>query len=278
VTAVCAVCEEPLTDTAVICHGDARRLAFALRDVPELARELDVTITKRSKVAHRPGPKPAEVELDPVKLEFDLRASAALEQLRVSLRGWVDNLADDAGLTVGLEHTTLAAHARYLSSRMSIIRTKDWAPDLYHEVMDAIRAATRAIDAPPELAFMGHCPTVTDNGGVCGAELWAKTGATSGWCRTCGADVDLEDLRGRLIAQAKHVKAPAAVIARALTAQGQPLNAMRLFQWRRRGHIAPVAKDPRTGQDLYLLGDVADVLERMERKVKPGVIGKKGAK
>jgi hypothetical protein len=277
VSSVCAVCEEPLTDAAVICHGDARRLAFALRDVPELARELDVTITKRSKVAHRPGPKPAEVELDPVKLEFDLRASAALEQLRVSLRGWVDNLADDLGVT-GFA-PDLSGSARCLSARMSIIRTKDWAPDLYAEVMDAIRAATRAIDAPPELAFMGHCPTISDvDGHPCGAELWAKTGATSGWCRQCGADVDLEDLRGRLIAQAKHVKAPAAVIARALTAQGQPLDAMRIYQWRKRGHIVPVAKDQRTGADLYRLGDVADVLARMERKVKPGVIGKKGAK
>lgn len=269
---VCPICEEP-TDAA-LCHGCARRLALALRDVPTLARELDVTITKRAKVAHRAGPGPSVVELDPVKLEFDIRASEALAHLTGILRSWAGNLADDLGGDIGPTYS-IGATALWLASHADLIRAKDWAPDLYAEAMDAIKAATRAIDAPPELVFKGHCPKPADDGHPCRAELWGKPGASEGRCRVCGAEVDYAVIAAAYMALAADLRAPASVIARALTAQGKPLEAMRIYQWVKRGHLAKVGKDHRTNQDLYRLGDVAEVLARMERKLTPGVIGKR---
>lgn len=275
-TRACAVCDEQTPDDGYLCHGDTRRLALALIDVPALVRELDVTITKRSRVAHRTGPA-RYMELDPVRMVFDLRASEALTSLRSSLRGWAGNLAEDVGWDIGPTDEGVRGTAMWLAGHTGKIRLRDWAPDMFIEVMDAIRTAHRAIDAPPDIVFMGHCPAPTVEGGACGAELWAKSGAAASWCRACGAEVDLLELRAALLAEAAHVRAPATVLACALTTRdGDPLRVERIWKWGQRGLITPVGRDPITGSDLYRLGDVAAVLARMERRVPAGVIGKKG--
>jgi hypothetical protein len=245
-------------------------LAYTLRDIPELLRELDVTITRRAKVAYRPGPG-GTPELDPVTMPFHEGASNALEDLRGSLRGWAQNLADDEGEELP-KSWGLRSCAVYLAARAAQVRMRGWAPDMYVEVMDAVRRARRAIDAPPDLVFMGRC------GDPCNEELWCPPGAHSVECRACGAVWERDELLAHFTGLAANVTAPAPVIARALTAQGKPLDAMRIYQWRKRGHLAPVGRDARTGSDLYRLGDVADVLARMERKAPKGILGSKGGK
>jgi hypothetical protein len=271
---VCQICDEPLADAGSICHGDARRLAFVLRDVPQLVIELDTTITRRARVAHRSGPGGSS-ELDPVRVPFHEGASNALEQLRASLKGWAENLAEENGYTVstkGQQH--LGYFAVFLSARMSEVRMKGWAPDMYEEVTDAVRRARRAIDAPPDLVFMGRCRQES-----CGDELWCPADATEVRCWSCPAVYERDDLLAHYTGLAADVTAPAPVIARALTAQGKPLEVMRIYQWKRRGYLAPVGKDMHTKNDLYRLGDVAAVLARMERKTPPGILGKrKGSK
>jgi hypothetical protein len=281
---VCSVCEEPIPDAGTICHGDARRLAFTLRDVPSLVIELDTTITRRARVAHRSGPGGSS-ELDPVRVPFHEGASKALDDLRVSLRGWAENLADENGYQVSTKgQVHLGYFAVFLSARMSEVRMKDWAPDMFDEVSDAVRRARRAIDAPPDLVFMGRCTAERPDGDsrvlvVCGDELWCPADATEVRCWTCSATHARDELLTHYTGLAADVTAPAPVIARALTAQGQPLEVMRIYQWKRRGKLAPVGKDPVTQNDLYRLGDVADVLAAMERKTPAGVLGKrKGSK
>lgn len=275
---MCGVCEEPVPDAGSICHGDARRLALMLRDVPALARELDVTVTRRAKVAHRAGPARA-VELDPVRVDFDVRASAALDHLGGMLRGWAVNLAEDIDRNAPPGgRNVVAGYALWIAARIGDVRLRPWAPDMFAEVTDAVREATRAIDAPPDLAFMGHCPGAYDTGEGCTAELWAPPGTPVGRCRECGTEVDFAELRAAYVADAAHVLAPAPVIARAFTSQGQALTVERVRQWRHRGLVAPVDRDPATGRDLFRLGDVAEVLARMDARTPPGVLGRrKGA-
>ncbi|BCT75582.1 hypothetical protein SCMU_14240 [Sinomonas cyclohexanicum] len=270
---ICGVDGEPVTDAGAICHGCAARLGYTLRDIRGLARELDVTITRRSRVASRPGPGAAEV--DPVRLDYDTRASAALHELTGALRSWAVNLADDTHTPPPPTTAPVGAVAGWLADRVRHVRLMGWAVDMHHEVTDTVQRARRAIDAPPELAFMGHCPAQIGDG-VCGAELWAPSRATDRRCRQCGHTIDLTALRASYLEDAAHIHAPAPVIARALTSHGAPLRADRIYLWRRRGVIAPVGKDPRTGADLYRLGTVAEVLARMDAATPRGVLGRKG--
>ena len=280
----CPVCEEPIPDGGSLCHGDARRLALALRDVPELVRELETTITRRDRVAYRPRPN-SRGDIDPVRMPYHAPASDALDALAGSLRSWASNLCEDMGYEAIVGHPNKVAP--YLADRMAEIRLRDWGPDMFEEVMGHIRDCQHVIDAPPELVFTGACPTVGPaiaiqnaidgrDGDACGAELWAPTDAATTRCRNCGTTHDVRELRDTMIRDAAHIKAPAPVIARALTHQGMPLKAERLYTWRRRGMIAPVGVDPKTNQDLYRLGDVQATLERIDRKIPKGIIRKKG--
>lgn len=269
-------CGEPVPDQGFLCHGCAARLGFMLRDVGALAAELDVTITKRSNIAHRPGPASQHPEIDPVRMVYDVRASNALDALTGALRSWAANLADDTGTPGPGGSWSLAATGRWLADRIRHIRMMDWAPDMQAEVTDTIKAARRAIDAPPELVFHGHCPAETENGGTCGAELWGPSAATERRCRQCGTTIDLTELRAWYMATGAHIHATAPVIARALTSQGHPLRQERIRKWKQRGLIAPVGVDPATGHELYRLGTVAEVLARMDAKAPHGVLGRKG--
>lgn len=272
----CAVCEADIPDSGTLCHGDARRLALALRDVPELVRELETTITRRDRVAYRPRPN-SRGDVDPVRMPYHAPASDALDALAGSLRSWASNLCEDMGYEAIVGHPSKVAP--YLADRMAEIRLRGWAPDMFEEVMGHIRDCQHVIDSPPELVFTGACPTVGEDDYQCGAELWAPPDAAATRCRSCGTTHDVAELRDAMIREASHIKAPASFIARALTSQGLPLKAERIYTWRRRGAIAPVGVDPKTGQDLYRLGDVQATLERMDRKVPKGVIGKrKGGK
>lgn len=268
-SATCHVCDEPLTDNGTLCHGDARALALALRDVPWLYAQLELTVTKQARIQHRNGPRPAVVELDPVRMVFDLRASEARDHLEGMLRSWVINLADDTAVAYA-GPLTLAGYAAWLGARAGVIRMREWGPDAYDEVMGALRFAHTAIDAPPDLEPVGACPTED-----CGAELWCKRNAPTVRCRECQATHDRQALRDALLEQASRIRATAPVIARALTASGEPLKLGRIHVWVHRGLLEPVGKDAKGGS-LFRLGDVRAVLERMERRVPKGVIGQKG--
>lgn len=267
----CAVCETDIPDNGSLCHGDARRLALALRDVPELVRELETTITRRDRVAYRPRPN-STGEVDPVRMPFHVPASTALADLRVGLRSWASNLADDTRETMPYHVVDCSG---WLAARIDAIRLRDWGPDMFVEVMGLIRDCQHVIDAPPELVFTGACPTVGEDDYECGAELWAPPAAAETRCRACGTTHDVGELRDAMIRDAAHVRAPASAIARALTSQGLPLTLDRILAWKKRGHIAPVGVDPKTGSDLYRLGDVEATLKRMDHKVPKGVLDKK---
>lgn len=255
----CAACREPVADTGVICHGCTRKLALLLRDVPALIRDLDVTVTRQSRTRPGTGPGAGGGEIDPVRMPFHVEASDAREHLEWTVLAWARS--PELEWPTPRCPGTPAGCALWLERHMGHARRQEWAGDFAESLVEAVGRARRAVDIPAELVFAGPCPTKD-----CGQELWARPEAATTVCRGCEQEHDLEALRASRMMEARHAKAPAETIARALTAQGRHLTAERIHKWRARGKIHPAGFDPTTGRALYRLGDVTDLLARMDAR------------
>jgi hypothetical protein len=232
-----------------ICPACAGHLAQLLRAVPELLRELDITIARLCS---------AREGLGSDGLPYDSAAGDASAHLTTLLitygRRWLRTHPTDrpksnvahlmstpTGLAVLMAGTSLAADI--------------WADEMHQALTAAVQLATEVIDRPPERRFVGWCPG--DDGAPCGAALYAPTGHAIIRCARCGATWDVEASRAALFAAADDVIADGATLARAC---GIPLPTMR--SWRRRGHLLQ-ATDPHgrpmcdgRGRPLYRLADV----------------------
>src|SRR6184192_2290332 len=92
---LCEACGVPqAADMATICTGCQMRMVHLLRAVPDLMRELNITILKRSRTAAPSGPG-GPADLDPVMMPFNIGAARARDQLLDVLQCWAKLVSEE---------------------------------------------------------------------------------------------------------------------------------------------------------------------------------------
>lgn len=241
----CDLCGRPSGDDARVCTPCAQTCADALTLVRDhLAADLDTTLARQTSRPAGPSARSAETPL-PV----DLRALDAAHHLRTVLVGWVRVLAETG--TARLPQDTLPAVAAWLLPMCGILRHADYGPDAVTEIRDAVNAALRAVDTPPQRAYVGPCE--------CGEAVYARPGAPAATCRGCGAVWGVEEQREWLRAAAEDMLLTATEIARAVSRPTQSVTPSMVRGWANRRRLLAHGADAQ-GRPTYRVGDVLDLL------------------
>jgi hypothetical protein len=153
-----------------------------------------------------------------------------------------------------------AADLRYLADNVGWLAHQTYALAAFEELTHAaaviIESAIR--QPPPALWYAGPCDT-------CRRDLYARYGEPEVTCTGCNLIYDVEDRREWLLTVVEDRLERAVVICRALSAFGHDVSRHRLGMWQTRGLIAPRSHDEK-GYPLYRVGDVLDILNRLEAK------------
>lgn len=177
-----ADCSAPSGDDAYLCRSHTRELDQELRNVDDLVKELDVTVTRQDRVTARQAGKSPEKPL-----VWNLHASEAASLLWTTVSAWaldvskIDEDERDRLADVGRYNT--GEIALWLARNMSTLRQHPEAGLAFQQVTDAARDGRRAIDWPeistrfkagpcPELIESETEPGVTATG-PCDGEVWA---------------------------------------------------------------------------------------------------------
>jgi len=272
---------------ATICTGCQMRLANLLRAVPDLMRELNVTILKHSRTAAPSGPA-GPADLDPVRMPFNIGAARARDELLDVLQAWAKLVSEErttpalmfdrAGTrTVVRIPTPLTCKDNPTSISGWLLQYTDWlrryaaAADCLSEIGDAVGRVERMIDTPPRLVYIGPCGAVYESGDgvhttVCTADLYAKENADTVTCRDCDTEADVYQRRATNLRRARDILTDPETIARALRSNGVHVTVERIYKWRERGQLQPAGINKKTGRYLYRFGDVHALWERMEER------------
>jgi hypothetical protein len=266
-------CGQPTRDAAYVCETCADRLAVALGEVPWLAEELEVSITRQRAIPNEgKGSSSATCSCDDDDddcphgvLPWRDEASEARRTLHGLLAMWArfceeEHVRHSSPRTRDLdEHDdNLPALSRWLLWRVDGLTWHEIGPEAVDEITDAVAECHRMIDRRPDRWYAGPCTAETEDG-HCGADLYARRATGEVKCRECGAVYDVESRRRWLLDEAEDRLADAATVARAVSWLGaEPLNPERVRKWAERGRIAIKGHDGK--RPLYRIGDAIDLL------------------
>lgn len=252
--AVCASCERPVQD-GYLCTTCTTSLADDLERVGPLLVELEVTRTRQDRLGDAAAHGPS------LALPWKEHASEAYWVLAATVLVWirlvVENLGHDRRDPVGDDPTSWSG---WLLRHLPGLRRLPFVGECADEIGNALDLAVHAVDRPPVEVFVGPCGARSDAGVECTLDLYAHSGADSVTCPHCGAEHDMQARRAYLLGRARDRLAPLPTISRALSTwlerQVTPA-ALRGYVYR--GRLIRRGVD-RRGQDLYRVGDAADVV------------------
>lgn len=152
--------------------------------------------------------------------------------------------------TIGPVEASITELALHLLRNVSQLRQHPDADTAVREITRAAARAQRAIDRPPDLAYLGTCAT-------CGHAIYATPHAAWVAC-ACGAEYEVAARRTQLLIQAQDILGTAAEISRALTSLGRPVTPAVIRSLAFRGRITSRGVNE-LRRPLYRVGDVLDV-------------------
>lgn len=154
-------CTRPTPDGATLCNTCTARLADALRSIPSLVEQLQITITRQTAHAERIRARSAETPLP-----YDHRASVMLEALCQTLCAWLRAFQDPAGpITPGAVVDASESLLRLLRR----IQRHSSAAQALDEITSVVADSWRTIDTPPNRGRIpvGPCPDTRPDGAPC---------------------------------------------------------------------------------------------------------------
>lgn len=231
----CLACRDnPVADTFA-CTDCMDEYHGLLPRVPDLARDLDIEITRQARKGGSSGGNRVRNFERP--LEFNQAASDALGQLRAVLVSTCLTLA----LGQRLPADTIDAMAEWLIANEAAVPLRPEAGDMIVGLQAAVKRGQAVIDNPPERIYMGNCP--------CGAELMADKDADFIQCPSCGTTWNTADVVDHRNQVARDHLLPLSDVARLSRIPKGTLDS-----WVKRGRLTHVGQDG-TGVRLYPYGD-----------------------
>lgn len=201
----------------LLCANCVLKLEQALGDVRSLVDDLYTSMAKQARVPAgsggkvKPRPLTADEEEGSSALKHERSpinwgAVEARDVLTNVLETWARDLTNDTWRPVHGRPSAVQA-AWLLLGEMTEIRRHPAVGELVEEVTDAVEQARRFIDRPADRVYVGRCRSVgADEYGQtveCGADLYARPGATVVRCRVCMADTDVAEQQAWLMAEAR---------------------------------------------------------------------------
>lgn len=237
----CLAChDQPVTDTFVCtdCQDDYHGL---LPRVPDLARDLDIEITRQARKGG--GGEGGRTRSFERPLEYNPAASDALAQLRVVLVSTCLTLA----LGQRLPADTIDAMVEWLITNEAAVPLRPEAGDMIIGLQAAVRRGQAVIDNPPERVMIGQCD--------CGTDMLAPRDAQVYRCTSpqCGAEWDVPSVLAWRDELAQDHLLPLSDIA---VVAGIPKGTLK--SWVKRGRLVHHGAD-RDGVRLYRYGAVVDM-------------------
>jgi hypothetical protein len=247
-TALCT-CGKPCPEASFVCGSCSDAYAAALGDVPGIAHELIITLSKQQRfvetasIAHRSNGFP-----------YDIAASDALHALRSELVGLV-RLCDEEKVRSSKRDEypadSIGSMCVWLLHRVDGVCSKQWAPDALG-LVKIVEHCTDVIDRPIERMYAGPCDE-------CGHDLYVEPGLLTVVCDACSRGYDFKARRTWLLHVVDDRLATAPEVARALSGFDMPISAELIRQWRHRGRLSTRGRD-RLGVPLYRIGDVIGLM------------------
>lgn len=236
------------------------RLTTHLSRVPELLRDLDITITMQAKTGSAVGgggvsPKERNV--------FHIGASEVRSNYHALLSTLCVIIDKDLGRfeyvtdTAKLAHKA-KAHAGWLATQTD---ARDWASQLD----DLAKERNRIVDRPAEgRVFAGHCPT-EKSGRTCNTPLYTTKGNPLATCPKCKSGWDASAWRRKALQEAGIHQGTAAEISRAVSdpVTGDVITAETIRQWACRDKLAPIGHN-HLGKPTYQIRKVRNLWTRMK--------------
>lgn len=133
-------------DHLFLDRSQLRNLAALLREIPDLAEDLELTRTRRSRLStrgdYRMNRRPAEQPLP-----FNPAAAAAADELHAVLVGWARLVCEDRGLEYAGSPST-AGLARWLDRNLIAFAMTEGATVALEEIRSVVQAALLIVCPP----------------------------------------------------------------------------------------------------------------------------------
>lgn len=257
---LCQVCARPMPSQVSLCPACVAELEQALGDVPALADELQVTLTRQARLGDGGRSSTTPIPFDP-------RASETAWVLRNTLVGWVRELRIP-GERGRPPDDTLPSMSRWLLRHVDRIRTHEAADEAHDEITTAVQQTYHVIDRPADRTYAGPC-THTESGETCGADLYARPGVAETVCRLCGSEYRVEDRQAWMRGQLEDHLGSSSYVAMVATGLGVKVSPSTVRMWVLRHklhprHHAPPRTPGGDPQPLYRVGDVIAVAAGQE--------------
>lgn len=245
----------------VICSGHTDELVAALRSVPGLVEDLEITFARRHKLT-----EPAERRRGgDTPVPFHEAASEALNSLQRFVWYWAYAFWN-ANQHLTFKPSTVPAACEWMARFPALIASLDGAGDMWTDMVRETRQARRVTDLPASLSYRGQCGAPMDIG-TCAEALYAPTDAPVVWCRSCGAEWDAAERRELLAAQVADQCLNATRISQVLAAVGIRIAANTVRTYGRSRIVGDVELPPKLiamgrdqrGHPTYRVGDVLDI-------------------
>lgn len=255
-----ASCEAPTPDGFYLCQAHRTQLADALRAVPGLTEDLDVTITRQS----RTGGQKHGARSSTRPLPWNEHASSCRIELNAILNAWAyeaHHTHPDRRDPLDVIHASDTAElANWLRAHLHHAAQLDAAGDLYAEILDAITQATRAVDLPPERKFIGMCKEQPDGwSSKCREDLYALPRQRYVVCRNCTHRHDADERRQEMLDELEDHVAHSGLLSSIVTGLGHPVGASTIRKWAADGRLTVVSVDSNR-RKLYKIGEVLNLI------------------
>lgn len=256
----CDSCGSPQVDAAYVCPDCAARTDRDLTWLAANAAELDVVITRQSRIGTGTG---GGTE---IPLPLDLNASYTADDVRNVLTTWARDLMD--GRAIHGPADTIAGCAAWITGQLNILRARPYAEKALDELSDAVARVRRAVDSHVQRVYRGPCGASTDTG-PCAEELYAVAHAETIRCRSCDTEHDSAARRERLLGAVRDQIVPACDITTAIQVWAdRDLDSSTVRKWAERGRLVRRGWT-RDGRPTYRVGDalaLADTSPHRDRK------------
>lgn len=282
-------CGQPITDNAALCRDCTRRLRGTVAQLPAIADDLLVVVTRQAQTGQHVGKSGSDEQ----PLPYDVRTADALGMLERTVGVWVEYVAREQHIpgpttaarlpsqrTGGTDADPslaaaslgpLAVACAWLLRQVAWARRQDWAPELADAMAVIARQGRQVADLPPDLLYVGACDgngSIDDTDG-CARAVYARQGAAEAKCAGCHAVYPTTKRRAYLLALLDDQVANAATVGRALTGLGQQVNEATIRQWKSRGRLGQAIDaagnllSDRSGRPLYRIGDVRALIDEV---------------
>lgn len=249
----------------LLCSSCTERLRGHLTELPGLMRELQVNVTRQSRMG-------AGGKVNERPLPVDMTASYLYDDVKNELTTWQREL--DMGDLANTADNPRAL-CLWLLDRVERIRGHVAVDEIVGGIEYMVGQVRQAIDRPADKEFCGTCP-------VCDGDLYSKRGVAKDFCRKCRAagietTYDPTEMREDVKSRVEHQWATAAVCSTVLGSFGLAVKAETVQNWARPGKPKFEGDPPRApklhprgvnqlGHAVYSIGDVMDLAKEQRAK------------